>query len=191
MHCTIHTQVHRVWACWPITVRYFARWPLWWLFLSVVVRGEDPCALLEWHVSWYFRSFWTDISQTNFISSCEIIHFVKSDNQFPFISQNNLIAEAPSNPLLILAFKYISSWIQPDTWLYTSKDIWWVLSKFITWSATYLTVKGCNHFFEINLPNFTCIHTPYSLTQMATYLKTKTSHIKTDQDIYNLLFFNL
>ena len=33
-------------------------------------------------------------------SSCKIIHFIKSDNQFHFILKNNQTAEAPSNPLL-------------------------------------------------------------------------------------------
>ena len=53
---------------------------------------------------WHFPSFWADFSQTNFSSSCIIVHYIKSDNQFPSISQNNLIAEAPSHPLLNLPF---------------------------------------------------------------------------------------
>ena len=86
MHCTIYTHV---WANWQYRARItgrgslanhtaiLVRWPFWRLFLRVVVIGEDPCALLR-YVSWYFRSFWTDFSQTNFISSCKIIHFKSS-----------------------------------------------------------------------------------------------------------------
>ena len=49
------------------------------------------------YISWYFPSFWANFSQTNFTFSCKIIHFIKSDNQFPSILQNNQIAEAPSD----------------------------------------------------------------------------------------------
>ena len=43
------------------------------------------------YISWYFRSFWADFSQTNFTSSRIRVHYMymKSDNQFPSISQNN------------------------------------------------------------------------------------------------------
>ena len=41
------------------------------------------------YISWYFCNFWADFCQTNFMSSCRMIHFIKSDNQFPFIWQNN------------------------------------------------------------------------------------------------------
>ena len=81
----------------------FVHWPFQQLFLWVLVIGKDPRALLR-SMFLDISSFWTDFSQTNFIFSCKIINFIKPDNQFPFISQNNKIAEAPSNPLPILPF---------------------------------------------------------------------------------------
>ena len=97
------------------------RWQIWLLFHWLVVICEDPRNLLWsmfldiYTVSGPFFSF-----QTNFISSCKITHFMKSDNQFPFISQNNKIAEAPSNQLSMnLPFKldlYAGIWRHNYHW---------------------------------------------------------------------------
>ena len=77
------------------------------LFLSEVIVVGDPRALLE---SMFLdisavSGVCTKFSQTNFVFCCKIIYFIESDNQFSFISHSNEIAQAPSNPLLILPFK--------------------------------------------------------------------------------------
>ena len=69
------------------------------LLQFVVLTLGDPWVLLGSILLGIFR-----VSQTDFTSSCIIVHYIKSDNQFPSISQNNQIAEAPSHPLLNLPF---------------------------------------------------------------------------------------
>ena len=73
---------------WPIMVRVsvgkFER-----LFTITSTKTWRSSCFSRISVSWYFCSFWADFSQTNFISSCKTIHFIKFDNQFPSILQNN------------------------------------------------------------------------------------------------------
>ena len=71
-------------------------------FTAVTVSSTRRRGFSQIYLSWYFVSFWANFYQTKRTSFCKIIHFVKSDNQFPSISPNDSIGEAPSHPLLNL-----------------------------------------------------------------------------------------
>ena len=64
------------------------RW-LIWAAVTITSKTRRSSRFTRIYVSLYFCSFWADFSQTTFTSSCKIVHFIKSDNQFPSISQNN------------------------------------------------------------------------------------------------------
>ena len=119
------------------------------LLQLVLLRLGVPRALFRMYVSWYFRSFWANFSQTYLTSSCKIVHFIKSDNQFPSISQNNWIAEAPSHPLLNLPFKCFH-WIvcYSDLELFTVTCRSW--SKKCSHAHTYRIGPARNTFVNIN-----------------------------------------
>ena len=100
--CNLRGIPWRAEAHWPITVREFPVGDL----IAVPLTGSNlrgSPAIYSIYVSWPIF-----LKVTNFISSCKIIHLIKSDNQFLFISQNNKIAEAPSDPLRNLPDKNVS-----------------------------------------------------------------------------------
>ena len=76
------------------------------LLQLVLLRLRDPQALFGCMFLDIFAVSGPIFLQANFTSSCKIVHFIKSDNQFPSISRNNQIAEAPSHPLLNLPFNH-------------------------------------------------------------------------------------
>ena len=86
---TVQGTQMRAEACWPITVRYFVRWPF---------KTALPFSGNNWRrSSRVTRIYVLDISavsgsillKSTFISYCKIIYIIKSDSQFPFISQSN------------------------------------------------------------------------------------------------------
>ena len=55
-------------ARWPITVRYFVRWPFWAALPFSGNKWRRSSRFTRIYVSWHLRSSRTDFSQTNFIS---------------------------------------------------------------------------------------------------------------------------